>query len=78
MEHLADRAREGDDVADVAHGRRVEYEPLEAAPPEYLGGAGARNASELAGAAYTGDLVRFKELALLRKFAGTEDARDDL
>ena len=30
MEHLADRAREGDDVADVAHGGRVEHEPLEA------------------------------------------------
>ena len=30
MEHLADRAREGDDVADVAHGGRVEHEAFEA------------------------------------------------
>ena len=30
VEHLADRAREGDDVADVAHGGRVEHEPFEA------------------------------------------------
>ena len=30
VQHLADGAREGDDVADVAHRRRVEHEALEA------------------------------------------------
>ena len=30
MEHLPDGARERDDVADVAHRRRVEHEALEA------------------------------------------------